>query len=181
MRSAGRCPGLPRPPGGGACMETAEQQVSCACQLARLGAANPNAAAPFALGDCHGHLEQSDLHFSHAVRGKAATPYVGLPGLPYAPDVVQELPVVVPVVVRAVRLHVVRRRQYGGLVAVHAVVPEEVLHLCVRHRRHGRWCAWMCEHVLSHLAVRTLCRACTLFCAPSTCVGKGARSAVLQT
>ncbi len=52
--------------------------------------------------------------------------------LPTPLGVVEELAVVEAVVVGAVRLGVVRRRQHRHLVAVDGVVPEEVLHF-VRH------------------------------------------------
>jgi hypothetical protein len=51
------------------------------------------------------------------------------PKLPRPRDVVQKLPVVEAVVVRAVALGVVRRREDRGLVAVDGVKPEEELDL----------------------------------------------------
>ena len=50
------------------------------------------------------------------------------PELPRPLGVVQELAVVEAVVVRAVALGVVRRRQYCHLVAVYRIVTEEMLH-----------------------------------------------------
>mmetsp|Transcript_27668 Transcript_27668/g.81901 ORF Transcript_27668/g.81901 Transcript_27668/m.81901 type:complete len:286 (+) Transcript_27668:455-1312(+) len=58
-----------------------------------------------------------------------------LPVLPWPKDVVQELAVVKPVVVRRVVLRMVRRREHSCLVPVDRVVREEVLDL----GKHRRW------------------------------------------